>query len=490
MATPIPKNHAAFSLEEILAATGGELITRGELGEGVSSVSTDTRTLDAGAAFLALVGVAFDGHDHLEAARSRGAALAIVERDVPAPAEMAVVRVGSTLEALGDLGRAHARRWRKLGGDRRIVAITGSAGKTTTRVATSALCEELWPGKVHGAAGNLNNRVGVPMVLLGLGPEHTIAVVEMGMNEPGEIAELCRIAEPEVGVVTLIAAAHTEGLGSIEGVAEEKGALFRALSAAGVAIGNGDDARVRREMERTPAQRRVLYGRADDAEIRISARKPTSLTRAWVEITRRGRGALAFETPLMGEAGALASAAAIAAVEIGLGVELEASTCARAFVRAEVGAGAGRLAPRMCPGDVAVVDDSYNANPASMCASIRASAELAELSRRKLVLVLGEMRELGSLSAEGHDEVGRVAAVSDARLVVTVGPEAKRIADRVSEASVRALSFERTESALARVCAEVRQGDLVLIKGSRSIGTEAIVRALAEARQPSIGGAA
>ncbi len=194
---------------------------------------------------MALHGELHDGHAHLEAAARAGAVVALVERDVAAPAGLTVVRVASTLVALGDLARAHARRWRALGGGRKLVAITGSAGKTTTRVAVAALLERLRPGRVHGARGNLNNRVGVPMVLFGLTPDHTLGVIEMGMNRPDEIAELCRIAEPEIGVVTLIAAAHTELVGSIDGVAHEKNALFRALPVEGVAIGNGDDPRVR-----------------------------------------------------------------------------------------------------------------------------------------------------------------------------------------------------------------------------------------------------
>src|SRR5262249_19791567 len=154
-----------------------------------------------------------------------------------------------------------------------VIGITGSAGKTTTRLATAALAEQISPGEVHGAAGNLNNRVGVPMVIFGLEARHRIAVLEMGMNQPGEIAELCRIAERDIGVVTLIAAAHTEGVGGIEGVAREKGAIFRAREGM-TAVGNGDDPRVRREIERSSVGRRLLYGHAEDAEVRIVGREP------------------------------------------------------------------------------------------------------------------------------------------------------------------------------------------------------------------------
>jgi UDP-N-acetylmuramoyl-tripeptide--D-alanyl-D-alanine ligase len=481
MATPIPRNRAAFTLAEILRETGGHLVAPGE--PAVTAISTDTRAMEPGACFVALRGDVHDGHDLVASAATFGAHAAIVERPVAAPEGVAVIQVASTLTALGDLARAHARKWRLGGPDRAAIAITGSAGKTTTRVAVAALCERLFPGEVHGAAGNLNNRVGVPMVLLGLEPHHRIAILELGMNRPGEIAELCRIVEPEVGVVTLVAAAHTEGVGGVDGVAREKGALFKALAVDAVAIGNGDDARVRARMGRSPARRRYLYGECADAAVRIARREPVDLTRARLTIERAGKAPLVFETPLLGEAGALATAAAIAVVELALGEAVDSALCAEAFARADVGAGAGRLVPRLLPGDVAIIDDTYNANPASMCASIRAAAEIARATGRRLLLVLGEMRELGRLSAAGHDEVGEAAAASGAAEVFAVGGgDAARIAARAVDGGVRAAPAERVEDAGVLVGLAARAGDLVLVKGSRSVGAERIVTDLAKGR--------
>jgi UDP-N-acetylmuramoyl-tripeptide--D-alanyl-D-alanine ligase len=485
MATPIPINAARFTLAEILDATSGVVISAGSPSASpsltIASISTDTRALAPDAAFIALHGELHDGHAHLDAAARAGATVALVERDVAAPAGLAVVRVASTLTALGDLARAHARRWRALGGGRKLVAITGSAGKTTTRVAVAALLERLHPGRVHGAKGNLNNRVGVPMVLLGLTPDHGLGVIEMGMNRPDEIAELCRIAEPEIGVVTLIAAAHTELVGSIEGVAHEKNALFRALPAEGVAIGNGDDPRVRQGILTSPARRRVLYGRAPEALVKIVARDLEGLARSRVRLDVTARGELEFSTPLLGEAGALASAAAVAVVDLALGEPLSSALCAEAFARADVGAGAGRLVPRVFRSGLAVIDDSYNANPASTCASIRAAAEIARATGRRLLLVLGEMRELGAESDAGHDEVGRAAAESGAVQIFAVAGAAARIAALAATGGATASFTDRVEDAAALALLAVRPQDLVLVKGSRSIGTERLVRALAEA---------
>lgn len=486
MATPIPQNRAAFTRTEILEATSGELAFALAL-DHVIGVSTDSRAVTPGAAFVALRGEVHDGHAHLASAASRGASLAIVDREVEAPPGLAVLRVRDTLVALGDLARAHARRWRAGGDARRIVAITGSAGKTTTRIAITALLEEIAPARegVHSARGNLNNRVGVPMVLLGLEPHHAVAVIELGMNRPGEIAELCRVAEPEVGVVTLIAAAHTEGVGSLDAVAHEKGALFRALPADGVAIGNADDARVRAQLARSAARRRYLYGRAPDADGRIVAREPVGMTSSRLRV-----GDLDFTTPLLGEAGALACAAAITVVARALGRRVDGAACAAAFARADVGAGAGRLSPRVFASGLAVIDDTYNANPASTCASIVAAREIARATSRRLVLVLGEMRELGAESAPGHDEVGRAAAASGAAEVFAVGGgEAARIAARAVEGGLRAAHAERVEDIAALVRLAARPGDLVLVKGSRSIGTERVVAALAQDHDRRQGGA-
>lgn len=480
MATPIPKNQASFAIAEILETTGGALATRGDLGEGerTTEVSTDTRAVGPGALFVALRGETFDAHDHLEAAVKAGARVLLVERDVTAPAGAAVVRVRSTLEALGALGREHARRWRALGGVRWTIAITGSAGKTTTRVATQALLERLHPGEVHATRGNLNNLVGAPMVLFGLRPEHRYAVVEIGTNRPGEIEALARMVEPDAGLITLVAAAHVEELGSIEGVAHEKGALFRALREDGVAIGNGDSDFVRAQIEASPARAKVLYGAREGAAVRIAAREPEGMTHSRVTIEVEGQGALEIVTPLLGEAGAYACAAAISAVTRGLGERVSAEDANAAFASAEVGGGAGRLVPVLVGRNVVVVDDSYNANPASMRASIRAASEIARAERRRLVLVLGEMRELGAMAEAGHDEVGRAALESGAELVIAVGPLASRYTVQLLGSPITHVHVTTAEDAAVFGREWIMPNDLVLVKGSRGIGTDVVVRAL------------
>jgi UDP-N-acetylmuramoyl-tripeptide--D-alanyl-D-alanine ligase len=495
MATPIPQNRAAFSLGEITEITGG-VLAGGAPADPITGVSTDTRALGRGALFVALAGDRFDGHAHLEAAFARGAAAALVDREVAAPRGLATIRVGSTLSALGAIARAHARRWRALGSPepiggeprgrpssegRTIVAITGSAGKTTTRVALTALLERLRPGVVHAASGNLNNQIGVPMVLLGLEARHHYAVVEVGTNSSGEIAALARMIEPDAAVLTLIAMAHCEGLGSLDAVAAEKGALFAALPPGGLAVGNADDARVQRELGRGPA-RRSTYGAHENADLRIAARTIDGITRSRVRLERRRDGSsIDLTTPLVGEAGALACAAAIAVTEEILGEQVTGEVASEAFARADVGGGAGRLVPRVLADGLVLLDDSYNANPASSCASIRAAAEIAAATGRRLTLVLGEMRELGDEAARGHAQVGRAAAESGAAQVIGVAGLARLIVDEVRARGILASFAEDLAEATRVVLGSVGPGDVVLVKGSRGVATERIVRAILDA---------
>ena len=483
MGTPIPTNQAYFQAIDLMRIVQGEMLHNQSiflLGL-VQGVSTDTRTIVPGGLFVALKGESFDGHDYLAQAAEKGARAALVERPVDQIPGLSIIQVRSTVAALGALARAHVEAWRAKGdGSRKIVAITGSAGKTTTRSATAALLDRLFPEAVHATRGNLNNQVGVPMVLLGLTRQHQYAVVEMGMNQPGEIAALAAMAQPDVAIVTLVAAAHVEGCGSIEGVAHEKGALFRALSPRGVAIGNGDDARVVAEMEGSPAERRVLYGTGEGSHLRIVERRPDGFSSSRITLARPDGSSFWFRTPLIGEAGAYACAAAVAATEALTREPVTSPIAEEAFALADVGGGGGRLVPRLLPNDVVVIDDSYNANPASSSASIRTAAELARDAGRRLVLVLGAMYELGHESTPGHDAVGQVAAASGAALVFAVNGDARLIAARASEAGISARFFETSVDAAPAVALAVQPGDLVLVKGSRGVGTERIVRALAE----------
>jgi UDP-N-acetylmuramoyl-tripeptide--D-alanyl-D-alanine ligase len=274
MATAIPPNRAPFTVEEIARATGGHIVQGGEPSVGVS---TDSRAISPGAVFVALTGDNFDGHAFLPKALELGAKTLVVSRDdvtLKGGAAPAVVRVDDTRVALGALARWHRARWSEGPLRRLVLAITGSAGKTTTKSVLARVLDAMAPGTVHATAGNLNTDVGVPMTLLGLDVAHRYAVVEVGTNTRGEIARLSQIAVPDAGVLTLVAAAHTAGLGSIEEVALEKGALLAALPASGLAVANADDARAVQQMERAIVNASFTFGFADRADYRVSIAAP------------------------------------------------------------------------------------------------------------------------------------------------------------------------------------------------------------------------
>ena len=489
MATPLPINDAPFSLGDLLAATGGQLISpRNDLELNVRGISTDTRTLSPGQAFVALAGERYDGHRHLQQAAAAGASLAVVEKSTETLSGIAVLRVPSTLAALGAMASHHLGRWRRQGANRRVLALTGSAGKTTTKVVLASMLCGLAPGQVFASPGNLNNLIGVPLTVLSLSSAHRYAVLELGTNQPGEIDRLAAMVRPDLALITLIAAAHCAGLGSIEQIAAEKTALFRRLSPqSGIAIGNADDPRVYAALNECDANRRIGYGQGELADYRIVARHLPRLGAATVELSRPDRSGLTCELPLLGKAGALAFAGAVAATEALLATALDAPSVQRALVSASLDAVAGRLQLLQLTDGLLLIDDSYNANPASMAASLSAASEIAAQQGRKLVLVLGEMCELGAAAEAAHDTVGQLAADTAARLVITVGGAAEMISIRTAAAGMESHFVDTAPPAAELAVARVTADDLVLVKGSRSVFTEQVVKALVTAHGPVLG---
>jgi len=477
MATPIPPNTAPFTPAEVARVTGGTLVRDGRPFVGVS---TDTRTITPGSLYVALRGESFDGHRFLPQAAASGAGGVLISAAGDLPPSGAVVRVADTRAALGALGRLHRDRWAAIG-NRRVVAVGGSAGKTTTKRAIAALLDVLRPGEVHATPGNLNNDIGLPMTLLLLDEHHHLAVVEIGTSHRGEISMLAAIARPDVGVLTLIAPEHTEGIGSLEDVADEEGDLFAALSPDGCAIGNGDDPRVAAQIERSPAVRRILYGFAETCSVRALSREPLGLSGSRVHVSFDGGEAADYEVPLPGEAGTLAALAALAAVRALLDVAAPPDALRQALqVVGRVRD--GRFAVETLADGTVLLDDTYNSNTGSARSSLKTARELADALGRRLVLVLGEMREMGPLAAQEHDEVGRAAVAARPAALVAVNGEAERFAAAAAGAGIAASFFPSGEEAVPHVLELVRPGDVVLVKASRGVRLETVVSALRSAR--------
>ena len=470
MATPIPTNEASFTVDEIVAATSGMIVQRGP-GTPVRGVVTDSRTVMKGCLFVPIRGERHDAHRFVGDAVLAGATAVLVGRGahVPSGLSAAVIEVEDTTTALGDLARAHRARWTGT-----VVAITGSAGKTTTKELTAAALAGTGT-RVHKTRGNLNNLIGVPMTLFELSDAHDTAVVEMGTNQPGEIARLAEIARPDVGVVTLVAAAHTEGLGSIEAVAAEKWALVEALHPTGTAVVNGDDGSLGRLLG--GARPTVLqYGYLDAASVRIAGHEllPDLSTRAHYVID--GVGDLEVSLALLGEAAARNAAAALA-VCLALGRDVRAAAEGLASVKPEP----GRMCPIAARNGALVLDDTYNANPRSTALALDTAAELATKRGGAVIAVLGDMKELGERSVDEHAAIGRHAADAGVRILAACGREMRHAVSAARRASptMEVHHYDDVVKAAHRVLDESTRRDVILVKGSRSMQMERVVAEVA-----------
>jgi UDP-N-acetylmuramoyl-tripeptide--D-alanyl-D-alanine ligase len=452
----------ALTLGDVLAAASGAL--RGTLSSSATftSVSIDSRTLERGALFVAIAGAKLDGHDFVAAAAARGAACALVHREVEAPSSLPLVRVADTTRALSDL----ARRWRRAA-DLPVVGITGSVGKTTTKDMTAHLLETR--GEVLRTEGNLNNQYGLPLTLLRLREQHTAAVVEMGMSAPGEIRALSTLAEPNVAVITRVAPVHLEFFPSVDAIAEAKAEIFEGLRPGGVAVLNGDDPRLVRLGARLRG-RVVWFGRNRRFEVSAEDWRGTGFgMRFTLRVPDR---AVDVALPLAGPhfvTDFLAAAGAAHALGVSAPAIAEAATSlAPARHRGEV----RRLRER-----VVVLDDCYNSSPLALEAAIVA---LRLLPARRRVAVLGDMLELGPTGPDLHREAGR-SLPGRVDVGVGVGSLAKELVAGAGDSGLdpaRRHHFDSATEAADAVPALVQPGDAVLVKASRGMKLEGVVEAL------------
>jgi len=466
MATPIPDNEARFTGEEIVAATGAEGALDGE----VRGVYLDSRRATVGCLFVALRGETHDAHDYVAQAVDNGATAVLVDR--PVDVDAAVLVVDDTRRALGALAAMHRQRFSPT-----VIGVTGSVGKTTTKELIGAGLRGLGLTPLV-TRGNLNNRVGVPMTLLTLDASHDAAVIEMGMNEPGEIADLAAMVAPTIGIVTAVAEVHTEGVGGIEGVAREKSALLEALDATGVAVFNADDAPLVRRIDALRAETRIGFGRAEAADLRLVDHaideNGTNARFSW-------RGAeLEARMSLLGIHAALDAAGALAVIA---GLD-----------ERRLGDAAGALSSveppphRMAPlriGPLLVIDDVYNASPRSVKAALETCGELARARGGALIAVLGDMLELGHREEVLHEEVGRAAIDAGAKAVIACGERMTHAGRAALKATMESggptakVVLLRDVGSAAECIREVAgPRDVVLVKGSRGMQMERVITAL------------
>lgn len=451
-----------------------------ELERRPTRVTVDSRTVEPDGVFIALKGEQADGHSYVRDALDRGAAVAVVERGVEVPVPVVeltpprpslpevwtvpvVLRVENTLQALHRL----AAFWRRRHSPR-VVGVTGSVGKTTTKELVADVLSRRYV--TLRSERSFNNEIGLPLTLLRLTPEHERVVLEMGMYDVGEIADLARIALPHVGVVTIIHPVHLERAGSIERIVAAKTELVQALPPApeGVAILNYDDPRVLGMREATRA-RVFTYGLSPEADLWADGIEGLGLEGVRFRLHYRGE-TLHVKVPLLGRHSVHT---ALRAASVGL---VEGLTWQEIVEGLRAPTSQLRLVAVPGPRGSTILDDTYNASPASTIAALNL---LEELSGRK-VAVLGDMLELGDYEEEGHRKVGvRAADVAD--ILVTVGVRGRIIAGEaiaVGMPADRVYMLENNEEAVRLLEDLVREGDVILIKGSRALRMEEIVNAL------------
>jgi len=425
----------------------------------IRKISTDSRTLKRGELFVALRGENFDGHDFVQAAAKAGAAGAIVESNWKGtlPETFALIRTEDALQAYQELA-ANYRRSLSL----KVVAITGSNGKTSTKDFAAAVLARRF--QVTKTEGNFNNHVGLPRTILEATSRDEVAVWEIGMNHPGEVAALARLAMPDVAIITNIGVAHIEFMKSREAIAAEKGALAEAVGAQGTVILNADDPFTESMAKRTRGK--VLLAGTTAGTIRASeiTQSESGTDFTILEGAHRCRAQLPVPGLHMVQNALLAVAAGRA-----FGLSLE--DCAAGLVAAPLTK--ARLQIKEIQG-VRFLDDSYNANPDSMKAALRTLVELDADGKR--VAVLGEMRELGSESEQDHREIGETAAALKVDHLITIGNVAATIAQAAEHAGLEKSVAVRSTSEAADFLRKIAEpGDLVLIKGSRAARTEEVI---------------
>ncbi len=457
-----------YSVSDLATWCGGEVL-QGHAASALHGLSIDSRAIETGQLFAAIVGPNHDAHGYLAQAAKAGAGALLVEaervRNTSLPSDVPVVAVDDTTRGIQALASHHRRRFHGT-----LVALTGSSGKTTTKEMIAAVLEAAGP--CLKTQGNLNNDYGVPLTLLRREEQHERAVIELGMNHRGEIARLAEIAQANVALVTNIGTAHIEHLGSQSEIADEKGDLFASLGSSGIAVANFDDAHVREQSKRSPG-RTLSYGVAADADVRAidivfdpAGRFHMTLLHGETNtpVTVEGLG----ETTIINT---------LAAAAVGIACELTHEQIARGL--AQYRGIAGRMSRRALPNGTTLIDDTYNANPQSMAAAIESLARLAGGARSHAVL--GAMGELGDEGAQAHLDVGQLVHENGVSRLITVGEAALGIATGARDAGMDSAcitSVEDHDAACKTLRESLADGDWILIKGSRAARMERIVDTL------------
>ena len=460
-----------------IADLAGIITTRPEASEyairDFTSVSTDSRTARPGDCFFAIAGDNFDGHDYVDDALAKGAVCAVVSKDIPVgkPTDKPILKVEDTIKALGDFAGEYRRQ-----SNFKVVAITGSAGKTTTRQITYQALRQHF--RVYQSPKSFNNNIGLPLTLLGAEADDQIVIAELGSNHPGEIAHLTRIAAPDVAVVTNVHPAHLEGFGDLQTIIQEKLSISEGLAPDGVLIINADFDRLVNAC-RAKGAKFVTFGKSDGSDYQAhNISYEASASRFTIDSTE-------VYLPLPGPGNvenALAAWAVCSQFDMAIDDFAQAvKTLSPASMRAEL----------LQIGTLTLLNDCYNANPASMRNALDILTGLDPARKRRLVFICGDMAELGQQTERLHTELGNYIAQAKVRLLVAVGKFAKITTEAAKTTaeynshsheakSLKIKCFEDTISACNNLHEFIKDYDIILVKGSRTAKLEMVVEKLKE----------
>lgn len=457
-----------FTPENIRSAVGGVFRTRPGVSSLSGGVGIDTRTLKPGQIFAAFKGEHTDGHAYLKQARAAGSTLAIVEAGAALPGDvpedMTLIEVESTRAALGKMATAY----RKTFSSTRVIAVTGSNGKTTT----VRLIDHVLGSVMQGSASikSYNNDIGLPLTILGAKPNDKYVVCELGMSAPGEVAQLAQIATPDIGVITSVGLAHLERFDGPEGIAKEKASILQGLAPGGLGVVSADSAGLAELMP--PNAQLVRFGLSEDADLRVM-----DIEEHAGGLSFSTNGGQRYELGLLGRHNAINAAAAIA---VARRLGMQEGDIAQALASAR---GPEMRLDRRRIGEIEIINDAYNANPDSVRAAVGTLGSVASKAKRR-VLVLGEMLELGESASRLHEEIGgaiaeQIRAGTGPDLVVLVGELAHHAqAPIINELGKAAVVLESKTGDGRSIAKRLVPGDAVLLKGSRSVGLERVAHAV------------
>ncbi|MBI4126920.1 MAG: UDP-N-acetylmuramoyl-tripeptide--D-alanyl-D-alanine ligase [Deltaproteobacteria bacterium] len=454
-----------FSVDDIVKATGGALLQAGTPSVKITGVSHDTRATLGSTLFVAIPGPRFDGHTFVAEAARKGAVAALVSHVVAAPPSMALIKVEDTIRALGDLAHAWRQKFSVP-----CVAITGSNGKSTTKQMATAIASEL--GDVLATEGNFNNLIGLPLTLFRWRDHHRAAILEMGMNTPGEIQRLTEITRPTVGLITNVTAAHLERLGSVEAVARAKGELFDTMGKEAIAIINDEDPWAKK-LGAAFRGRCIHYGMQNESDVRFCHMETPAFDTTTFTVAAKEKE-VTITLPVMGVHNVLNAMAAIAIGEA-LGVDLErAAKRLQSFKPMAM-----RFEQIQLANGVRLIHDAYNANPESMTAALTTIATAKRAGR--FIAVLGDMLELGAASAKLHRDVGTKAVQCGVDQLYAVGRFAAAMVDGARSAGMKngqARAEQELDAVKDDVLGTLKTGDVILVKASRGMKFERLVEFL------------